>query len=79
MTLIELLLVQMCSRKIAAYVQQDMIKRDTLSRYCSCSGSWVNKDVDATKLREQLAIVKSKAVFHGMKWLQESLERFGIV
>lgn len=86
MTLIELLLVQMCSRKIAAYVQQDLkcqkcgqIKRDILSRYCSCSGSWVNKDVDATKLREQLAIVKSKAVFHGMKWLQESLERFGIV
>ena len=80
MLMIELLLVEICNQKVFHYVQQDVkcqkcgqIKRDTLSRYCSCSGQ-----VDRQALMDQLSIVKSKAIFHGMKWLQETLERFGV-
>lgn len=85
MLMIEMLLVEICTQKVVHYVQQDVkcqkcgqIKRDMLSRYCSCSGKWVNKEVDRQELMDQLSIVKAKAVFHGMKWLQETLERFGI-
>ena len=86
MLMIELLLVEICNQKVFHYVQQDVkcqkcgqIKRDTLSRYCSCSGQWVNKEVDRQALMDQLSIVKSKAIFLGMKWLQETLERFGVL
>lgn len=85
MQALELRIIDLCNRKIFNYIRQDVkckkcghIKRDTLSTYCSCSGEWVNKEMEGKELRALLSIVKTKAVFHGLKWLQETLEQYGI-
>ena len=82
---IEMMLVEICTHRVVAFTQQDMkcekcqrIKRDLLSKYCSCSGAWVYKDQQPEDLRKQLELVKRKAEFHGMKWLLEVLTSFGI-
>ena len=85
MQAIELKLIELCNQKIYNYIRQDVrckkcgqVKRDSLSKYCACSGEWVNKEVEGKELKQLLTIVKTKAIHHGMKWLQETLEQFGI-
>lgn len=85
MLMIEKMLIDICSRKIKSYILQDLkcqkcqsLRKSNLSRYCSCSGAWVNKEMEAEKLREQLVGIKRKAEFHGMSWLYETLSSFGI-
>lgn len=85
MLAIEKMIIDICSRKIKTYLLQDMrcqkcqqLRKNILSRYCSCSGEWVYKEMDPKTLREQLSVVKRKAEFHGMEWLYESLSMYGI-
>lgn len=82
---IEQTIINICNRKMMAFILQDLkcqkcqqIRRHCLSRYCSCSGSWMYKEIQVKDLRKQLAIVKRKAEFHGMTWLTEVLTSYGI-
>lgn len=85
MLVIEKTLVDLCARKIKSFLVQDMrcakcqqLRKNNLSAYCGCSGKWVYKEMDAQSLREQLAVVKQKAEFHGLEWLHETLVNYGI-
>ena len=85
MLAIEMALIEMCHQIFAAYATQDLccrkcqqIQRSNLDMYCACSGNWGNKELQAESVRSLLKIVRQKAEFHGMRWLHETLDRYGV-
>lgn len=85
MMAIEMTLIEMCGQMMYSYATQDLsckkcqqIQRSDLELYCPCSGNWGNKEFQPEEVRKLLKIVKEKAEFHGMKWLSETLDRYGI-